>query len=267
MDTNDIMILQSFIMGAIGQYIGLSLAVLGILISIFLYFRGKKHKCIQRRKNSISLISDKEIKNIPDIKILYKENEIECLTVSKICVWNAGNEVIRNSDISPTNPLAINIDNDFEFYEYKILSVSDTDCGFSTQQDNKRIVISFAYLEPKQGIVIQITHSGKNSGSLHFSGKIIGGNELRPENDSDDYLSKFEINCKSFKLKISTKLIKGSFFIYGLMMLGAAMFDPELVNKERILQYIIGGVLILTSIIIPTIKDVPTKLKNTFEEG
>lgn len=252
--------LADIILGNIGQTILFFLTVIGFVLAIIFYYKTKKKKIIQARVNSTNLFTDKN--QIPNIKILYKDTPVETLTVSEICVWSAGNDVIRKNDISETNPIAISVSKDSELFEYRLVSVSDKDCDIFLNQDNKKIVVEFAYLEPKQGFVIQIIHSGKNSESLHFSGKIICGKKLLSKKDND----KLEINFGDEKIKISYIIIKYIFIFYGLSKF-LVFVDPELENTEKIIVSIIGAIYLLIGFLIPTTKKIPAELKKTFEEG
>lgn len=253
--------LLDFITGKIGQILSLSVGLLGLLYAVISNHRNKKRKIIQTRINSTNIITE-NANQIPNIKILYKDTPVVTLTVSKVCVWNAGNDVIRKSDVSDTSPLAISVRKDFELFECRLLSVSDKDCNISLHQVNKKIVVEFAYLEPKQGFIIQIIHTGENSESLHISGIIINGKNLLSRSDHDF----LQIKLWNEKVKLDRIYIKFFMILSGLFFLIIAMFYSA-DNTDRIISYIFGASFILIGFLISTSKEIPSKLQKTFEEG
>ena len=87
--------------------LGLFIGVLSLILSFYFYKKTKRIKRISYGIRSHNLIRD-FVSNIKDLKITYSNEPIENLTVSKIVLWNSGNEVIKYKyDIIETVPIII----------------------------------------------------------------------------------------------------------------------------------------------------------------
>lgn len=168
---------------------------IGIILAIIFHLRNKREKIPNYYINSYNVISDKLKNKVKDIEIFFKKGKIQSLTVSKIVIWNAGNETIWKKDIPKTNKFIITTDKEYEIYDFEIISLDDEDVQLNLEKINNKIEINFEYLEPQKGFIIKVTHSGHSSKCLTLSGKVIGGTNLKKKNslsidNSDSYIYK-----------------------------------------------------------------------------
>jgi len=56
---------------------------------------------------SSTLLFDKCISQIDGVSLFYQNAPIESLSVSNIRIWNAGNEIVHESDFYPENELKV----------------------------------------------------------------------------------------------------------------------------------------------------------------
>lgn len=161
----------------------LILAVLSIIISIYLFRKSRKRKKPLFDKRSINVISEK-IKKIVDIRVDYKGENIDNLTVTKIAIWNSGNDTLNETDQAPTDKLRILLDNDYKVLEAEVIFQSDKTNNITIENLSNKISISFDYLDANQGGIIKFTHTGKNSSDIDLVGTFKGSNNLKRVNSS-----------------------------------------------------------------------------------
>ncbi len=156
----------------------LVLAVLSIIISIYLFKKSRKIKKPLFDKRSINVISEK-IKNIGDIQVNYKGENIDNLTVTKVAFWNGGNDTLNETDQAPTDKLRIELDNDFKILEAEVIFQSNKTNNITIENLTNKIPIAFDYLDANQGGIIKFIHTGKNSSDIDLVGTFKGSSNLK----------------------------------------------------------------------------------------
>jgi len=163
----------------IGAIIG---AIIAIPISYFFLLKGTQKK-IEYEIESVNLITEKiseDISSTPSLKIRYgtedKPEDVKVLTASIIKIENVGYNEILRENISEDNPLRISIKGEDKLYFAKILDTRGEGNRFSmVSHDGKYVDIQFAFLNRKDGVKIQVFHSGKTDDVVEIHGTIIGG--------------------------------------------------------------------------------------------
>jgi hypothetical protein len=152
--------------------ISIGLAIIGIVAGYYLSRRSKEPCWAIRSNNIIEGYSDK----YDNLKILFKNESIKNLTISKVLFWNNGVETIDRPDIETANKLRIECISDAEILDVKILVSNHSSNQFEVivSDDKKCAYIQFDYLDQQQGAVIQIIHTGIGSNDLHLTGDIKG---------------------------------------------------------------------------------------------
>lgn len=125
------------------------------LLSIYLYFksmRSKKpvfaydHSVLQTRVH-------------PEITILFNEEKIENLSRSHIVFFNNGNQEIRAEDIPSSRFPIIEFNDQTRILSHKLLKSSSGETSLEVKRRSKySIEISFDYLNPKDGAVIEVLY-------------------------------------------------------------------------------------------------------------
>lgn len=176
-------------------YIGLVslvLAILSISLAILFYIKGKKAKKPRYAFRSTNLVED-FVSKLDSLEMKYKGSEIRNLTVTKFVFWNNGKDSIRNSDIATTDTLRIEISNDFQILDAKIISQKKISNKFSINlnQDKTAVEITFEYIDKHDGAILQFLHTGTVSEDLEFKGTIIGAEKTK-------HVKVFGVNFESF---------------------------------------------------------------------
>lgn len=145
---------------------------IGLPLSIYMHYRSIK-KTINAVLSSNELIVNKQ-PNYSNIKILYNNENVEKLTVTKLIFWNKTALPIRKSDIIDAAPLSI-FTKDGKILDVSVLDGENTPnkIGASLNSDNT-VHVTFEHLNKKEGGIIQIIHTG-NHNSTDITRQIIGG--------------------------------------------------------------------------------------------
>lgn len=160
------------------------LAIIGLITSIYYFRKSKKTFLITYTVRTIQLIKD-GIEKLKTLAITYNGEQIPNLTISKIALWNNGTEYIDKSIIASKNPIKVKIDNNYDILDAEILYEKNTSNDFKIKIDiNKKYIdVDFEYFDIKEGIVLQVYHTGKNSGNITIKGQIKSGkgiNRIKP---------------------------------------------------------------------------------------
>ena len=151
-------------------------AVIDAVLKIFAYFQSNKSKQFSWATSSYQVIRNNKA-FCDDIEVTHKGVKINTLTVTNFAIWNSGKKLIDSSDIIPSYPLCIQVVDDSKILSSQITEFVESTNMFvlsnSTESD-KSIQISFDYVDSREGVVIQVLHTG-NANSLHFEPKIKGG--------------------------------------------------------------------------------------------
>ncbi|MGV1990052.1 hypothetical protein ACQZ5N_25880 [Agrobacterium sp. 22-221-1] len=111
------------------------------------------------------------------LEVTYKGAPITRATLTRLYIWNDGNQTIRRSDITRKHPLGISVPGGEFLLQSQVSQLAHqamdvSFCDGDEASDN----ITFEYIEPRQGFVCEILHTGSDS-DFAFSGTLIGAGE------------------------------------------------------------------------------------------
>lgn len=170
--------------------IGVAGIVLGFITS-YIFYRIQ----VKRRELCWSIDSTSLIKGYSSLfeklEILYGGQKIENLTVSKIVVWNNGNETIDGKDIAIPPHIYLRDEENTKILDAKIIKTSTLGNGFEIleKSDDTILLLQFGYLDPNQGAVIQIIHTGISVLPLIVDGEVKGVREIEYKSKRLDFIS------------------------------------------------------------------------------
>jgi len=118
---------------------------------------------------------------IPGLKILYQDQQVENVTVSRLAFWNTGSATIRAGDISLTEPLRIEAREGVSLLDVELLKSTTAPSPLSHDEDPERrqSTIQFEHLEVNRGAVFQVVHSGTSSLDISLQGYVVDGGPPR----------------------------------------------------------------------------------------
>jgi hypothetical protein len=159
------------------------ISLVGVIITIIaliLQIKDKKRRAIYYTITSTVLV-DNEVSHIEGIKILYKDKEVDTVVISKIKLWNGGNDILEEADFYPGNELKIVVPEADKILVATIVEESDDTCNVGVQickQKENEAVVSFYCLEPQQGATVNVYHTNVKEKETEVIGKIKGGKVL-----------------------------------------------------------------------------------------
>ena len=160
MTFNDLLqTINSFVQsyGGIATIIGLIVAIIGIIIGAILAFRRNETRIIYSIR-SRNLIHNHK-KEHERLEIKFDGRDVKNLTSSRMLILNGGKNPLRKSDL-PEGCLGIQIEEDYEILEVKIVDEISGDCRFSIEQVLKnRWNLTFHHINSHNGILLHILHT------------------------------------------------------------------------------------------------------------
>lgn len=161
-------------------WLGLSIiSVFGIIFSIYTWIANKEKKLITYSISTYEIV--KAGKNIiPNIRIFYKNHDIDNLTITRFAIWNDGNRLLNSGDIVETVPLSIkSMDDGPVILDASIVKCSDESNMFKIKRKDPHCVeMGFDYIDKQDGAIVQIMHTGIAS-EFTVLCKIKGGRKIR----------------------------------------------------------------------------------------
>lgn len=159
--------LGSFILGAVG-----------ILLTVFLYFRSQKNKIPCYKAVSHTII-ERLHNSLDDLEVHYKGSVQKRITVTRIVFWNAGKETINKIDTVEKDPLRVEVPAFIEVLDIQVIDVSSDSNSVSMKksiisEDKTVYPLDFDYFDHNEYFVIQIIHNASSEEKLGFEGKIKG---------------------------------------------------------------------------------------------
>lgn len=160
-----------------GQWwVGAGLALLGVvlgIVSIFSYRFGIKSPKPVYQKTALRLIGGEHA--LPsEVEVLYSSKPVQRLTKLVVIFWNDGTSVLDKADVAESDPLKLKVDG--EVLSAQLLKQTKPVNQFRVRLDDTYINIahiSFDYLDPKDGAVIEILHTAHEK-YASFEGSIKG---------------------------------------------------------------------------------------------
>jgi hypothetical protein len=112
------------------------------------------------------------------LQITYYGYPVESLSVTRLAVWNAGNESIRRSDLSASDRPVIYGGGELKIFETAVIETSAAANNVGLTLVDHPIVgsaIGFDFLDPGDGAVFSVVHDGNKLTDIRLNGEIIGG--------------------------------------------------------------------------------------------
>jgi hypothetical protein len=165
------------------------LLVLAALTSFFIALsqlrRKKKQPVFLTR--SFTVVKKDSISEFPSIKVLFNDSIVSQVTATKVGLFNSGNLAIRRDDIPSKNRFRIELNN-CEVLEYSFLqkskSLNEMKITDITENGTPTIYFDFDYLDPGDGVIINVLHNGQHD-SIQIKGHVIDAGNIKQHHSMD----------------------------------------------------------------------------------
>ena len=200
------MSLDTLMQSPIAWAISLFFTVVSVPFAIFFFIKSKRKLEISYYYLDSEIVSNGK-SFVSELQLLFHGKAINNITVTRLALWNSGNEVLNHSDIVDSKKLCIFSDNpSAEILDAIVIKHSDETNQFGIEnKTSKYVELNFDYLNKRDGIVVQIMHTGERS-SLKFDCKIKGGKKPKSLNEKSKK-TEGSIRMQTKKKKLATLMI------------------------------------------------------------
>lgn len=183
-------------------------AFVSIFLAIYFGIKGNKYKRITYSKKTNKIVSLKNV-GVESLRLFFNEKEIEDVSITRIAIWNSGNERIDSTDIVIKKPLKVRLKegqrNTSHILDCSIDYITDESIFGNTDPAqieliNSTYTILFDYMAPSDGLILQVVHTGE-ADDIDVNCQIKGGKSF-DEVDNYGFLIKRKKLNKSNKLSI-----------------------------------------------------------------
>jgi hypothetical protein len=149
--------------------------IVGFILAFVFYFRAKREKIPQYQIRTFRLIQD-NVSKIPALKILYDNQPVENLTLTRISIWNRGIDPIESGDFAPSDKLRIEVEKSFKLLGAELWFAGKPTNNFSLSNnlEKKTVNIQFEYFGRNEGLVVSVFHTGMKDSDLKILGTLKG---------------------------------------------------------------------------------------------
>ena len=144
----------------------LLLASVSILLSLVLYIKSRKYKrpCFNIR--TFQLIED-SVNKIEAVEIRYQGERVQNLSLTKLALWNRGNDTVNIQDVASTDPLRIEIGPPAKLLGAELIYTTNPANNFRILPNLQtgEVKIDFEYFHTYEGMVVQLYHTGSRKKS------------------------------------------------------------------------------------------------------
>lgn len=192
------------------------------------------HKRIQISYADSSLpVIEKGTSVFEKLSVHYDNEQIERLTVTRVAIWNSGNEEIEESRFVNGKSISLRCDDNTKILDAKIIQETDSDNHFRIAECSEHeIKLSMDYMNPKDGVVVQVIHTGSYK-SISVDCKLKGGNKIKRSGIAYDPTSR----PKKYE-KDSVKIFMALWLILFFLLIDAVRISMGGELHEAIAEYV-----------------------------
>lgn len=169
------------------EVIGISGIVIGV-IGVVLYLKGRKVKRLSFGTRRTRVLAKE--REVPDLKIFFKNEVIEKLFLTRVAIYNDGNQVIDASDVAKKDPLRIVIPDGFRIFDAGVFFVRNEANDFSLEMNREEgvIWITFDYMNEGDGCVVEMFDDIDMFQDISVTGSIKGIKKIQKKALAYSYL-------------------------------------------------------------------------------
>lgn len=156
---------------------GILLGVIGIILAVVFFVRSRRVSMVLYDSYGRSLVEGLA-GALEGIEVRYKGSPQERITVSHFVFWNAGTETIDSGDFTD-DPLRIVCSKDIALLDHRTIefnkATNKIQIGEALKtEDEASIILTFDYLDSKDGAIVQIVHDGSEGTQFRLMGTLKG---------------------------------------------------------------------------------------------
>ncbi len=211
-------------------WVGSGLGILGILAAVFFYIRSRKNSRLSFQRDEIAIIGGSGAAFPREVAISFADSPVDRVTATRYVIWNSGNTTLSGAQIVQSDPLRLELKSDGKVLRVSILRVSRPVNGawLKPREVVANIVdIGFDYLDPNDGLVIELLHSGPRS-DLNLHGTLRGLPSGATDWGRAAWYFDRRLRQLPFPFNTSIILVIWISFLFGLLSVVAAIMIPSI---------------------------------------
>lgn len=168
-------------------FVSLSFGLAGIILAVIFYRASQPVRQLSYSTRTFRIISEKA-KKVAGLEVKFDEQNVNAISVTRAAIWNGGNESLRNTDISENDPLIIQARKGVEILKAELIeSTSSANRALIQQMQHEmsRYYFNFEFLNPGDGAIVSIVHTGTGIEDLSLIGTLIGARIKRTAADPE----------------------------------------------------------------------------------
>lgn len=156
--------------------ISLVVAVVSIALAVVFYRMGKPIRRLSVATRTFRIVSNR-VARLTGIAVTYRDSPVSAISFTRLAIWNAGTEPVRSHDVPEREPLRL--------ATRQGVTILAIDVGEKTREANQVGLVAtdsafpdtlkFDFLEPGDGVVLNIVHDGSGRDDVFLTGSIVGG--------------------------------------------------------------------------------------------
>ncbi|NOU99317.1 hypothetical protein [Paenibacillus planticolens] len=222
------------------------------------YFSGRKHISYQRITFPFYIHRKMSINN----PLLFKGNRVNDIRRTFYVIWNSGNQVIKGSDVSVADRLRIECAPNTEIIDVTIFKKTNEANNFQCIVEKNHIIyISFDYLNPNDGVWIQVYHKSPKM-TESSKGSVIGIKKEGLRKCGEIFFLNGQISLQYAAIL----LLIGSLLLY-LMYIFTGIIPQFLGNKQGLFSMCILSVVTSLGCLIAFNRNFPPTLRIKIPDG
>lgn len=161
-------------------FIGTVLGIVGLALSIVFYLRSRRIQRPTYAKRSTRWFDGSDTPH-SDLKMFFRDQQIQRFTITHLAFWNAGNQTIRRGDFATASPLHLHIPSELTLLDIRLTARTTTENGVLLVppavlpcHPASDIQIDFDFLDADDGFVVQLVHDGESTKDITVLGKLPG---------------------------------------------------------------------------------------------
>jgi hypothetical protein len=167
-------------------WVGLAGTVIGIGLAVMFYLWQKREKRPVYAKRNVPIVK-KAKETFPALEIHYRghggdHDKLDNLSVTMIAIWNEGRETVQGSDIAAAAPLTVKGEGEVKILGASVVQMNNTaslaTCSYNKK--NNAATLTFDYLDYRQGLVVEVLHTGTTADGVKVEGTFKGCGEIKP---------------------------------------------------------------------------------------
>ena len=156
--------------------LSLLLAAIGIVIAL----QATRIKSPRYAISGMNLASTVSSSEYGDLRVLWNGEVLPRITVTNICIWNAGRDTIDGADIA--EPFTIRVKNGANIRSVKILAASRPEIKAGPNQAKWTMpIVMFKFLDHNDWILVQVLHTGSKPDDCYVDGTVKGCGDGIPQ--------------------------------------------------------------------------------------